>query len=113
MGDAIMSSQIGNIAIASTPGELTVYRDPTQAEIDMIAIIQTPVIEPPSIIDQLYALYLSMSVADQIEYAPYFGTINILVSQGQIAEAKLIVSGLTVSTEDQSLQQQMVALLGG
>jgi hypothetical protein len=64
----------------------------------------------PSLLDQLYALFLTLSIPSQVQYAPFIGTVHVLITGNHLLEAKTLIASLTVSPQDQSIQSQMVAL---
>jgi hypothetical protein len=73
--------------------------------------VYTSYVPTPTLNDQLFGLYSTLSPASQILYAPYVATIKLFIDQGQLSLAKTIVSGIVVSPEDQTVQQQMGSLL--
>lgn len=70
----------------------------------------TQVYQAPNLLSQLNTLFLTLSPSDQLAYAPYLGTIYALISSGNTAEAKALLSGITVDSTAQSAQTAMLAL---
>lgn len=95
-------------AIATPPGEPTVYVDLTEEEITLRQAEESAPPPPPPLIEQLRDLFEELSPELQADLAPLKAAVRLEMEQNRPEIARLIIERAAVPAELETIRQAML-----